>query len=406
MIVMVINCGSSSLKYRLVSMPEEKELAGGEAQRVGPKTTEPARILHRYRGKQSTHLKEMKDHGEAFREVMNLLGNTPELRPEALGHRMVHGGSRFKEALLVEDDVIRGLEEIQDLAPLHNPPAVSLLKVCHEKYPDLPSSVVFDTSYHSTLPEYAYTYALPKQMREQWGIRKYGFHGTSHQFVVEEAAKFLKKPLSRFNVVSCHLGSGGASLAAIVNGKSVDNTMGYSPLQGLIMSTRSGDLDPAIVMNLMHQNNGNPDPVEKQLNKNSGVLGLSGVSSDIRDVFSLKNKNGEFSEQLNQTASLYIWRIRKYLGAYLTVVDSADAVIFTDTIGETMPLARWMICSDMELFGLKIDPVKNQSQELPLDCSAENSPVRILAIKTNEELAIARKTYDLIENLKQSRRNQ
>ena len=396
MIVMVMNCGSSSLKYKLISMPEEKQLAGGEAQRVGPKTSEPARIIHRVGGEETTHFVDMEDHSVAFREVMKLLGDNPELQPDALGHRMVHGGDRFKNHTLVDDYTIKVLEEIQGLAPLHNPPATKLLKSCYEMYPDLPSSVVFDTSFHSHMPEYAYTYALPKDLREKDGIRKYGFHGTSHQFVVEETARLMNKPLETFNAVSCHLGSGGASLCAVINGSSVDNTMGYSPLQGLMMSTRSGDLDPSVVMSLMVQNHGKPDPVEKQLNKKSGVLGLSGVSSDIRDIFSMKDKQGD-NRKINETASLYLRRIRKYLGAYLTVVGNADAMIFTDTIGETMPQVRAMVCSAMEVFGLEIDKEKNDTLELPAVCSTDKSPVKIFSVRTNEELAIARQTLALIE---------
>ncbi|MBN1902038.1 acetate/propionate family kinase [Candidatus Sumerlaeota bacterium] len=397
MIVMALNCGSSSLKYKLISLPDKRELAGGEAQRVGPKTAEPARIIHHVKGTQKTHFVEMNNHGEAFREVMNLLSESPELIPDCLGHRMVHGGSLFRKPVIVNEDVVASLEKINHLAPIHNPPALDLVKACHEMYPDLPSCVVFDTAFHSTIPQYAYTYALPEELRNSMGIRKYGFHGTSHQFVAEEAARILDIPMGQFNAVSCHLGSGGASLAAIVNGRSVDNTMGYSPLQGLLMSTRSGDLDPAIVLLMVAQKNGDFDSVESQLNKKSGVLGLSGVSPDIRDIFALKNKKQGAVESLNHAASLYVWRVKKYLGAYLATVGKADAVIFTDTIGETMPVIRWMICADMDVFGIKIDPEKNNSQELPLVCSRDDSPVRILAIQTNEELAIAIRTYELLD---------
>jgi len=396
--IMVMNCGSSSLKYKILSMPDEMEMAGGEAQRVGPKTTEPARIIHRVWGKETTHFTDMADHGEAFREVMNLLKETPELEPDALGHRVVHGGNRFKKETLVDKAKIETLEEISDLAPLHNPPAVSLLKACNRMYPQLPQSAVFDTSFHSTMPEYAYTYALPGSLREGQGIRKYGFHGTSHQFVVEEAARLMNRPMEEMNAVSCHLGSGGASLCAVKDGRSVDNTMGYSPLQGLMMSTRSGDLDPAVVLRLMALHNGDAKAVEKKLNKQSGVLGMSGVSSDIRDVFSLREKKG--TDQIKNTASLYLWRIRKYLGAYLTAVGNADAVIFTDTIGETMPLVRQIVCSDMDVFGIRLDAKKNETAELPADLAADDSPVRVFAIRTNEELAIARRTYNLVINLR------
>ena len=403
--IMVLNCGSSSLKDKIIAMPGEVELAGGEAQRVSPKTTEPSRIIHRVRGKESTHIVPMKTHAEAFGEVMNLLKDNPELKPDCLGHRVVHGGSRFKGSAMMDKHSIADLEKISGLAPLHNPPAVGLLKACDDLYPDLPQTAVFDTSFHATIPNYASTYALPEQLRVDEGIRKYGFHGTSHRFVVEEAARLMGKPMNKFNAVSCHLGSGGASLCAVKNGKSIDNTMGYSTLQGFLMSTLSGDLDSAIVLNLMAQHNGDPDAVENRLNKQSGVLGMSGISSDIRDIISRGDKSGDDAAQMRNTASLYVWRIRKYLGAYLSAVGNADAVIFTDTIGETMPQVRWMVCSDMEVFGLAIDSEKNDAaKELPADITAKESRVRIFAIATNEELAIARQTFLLLD--KQSEKNQ
>ena len=395
--ILVLNCGSSSLKYRLIKMPEEIELAGGEAQRVGPKTTEPTRIYHREAGEEETHYAEMEDHAEAFRIVMKILGRNPELKPDALGHRTVHGGSRFNDHALVDNAAVTDLEEIQHLAPIHNPPALRLLKACREMYPDLPEAVVFDTSYHSTIPEHAYTYALPEEYRNERGIRKYGFHGTSHNFVAAEAARLLGKPFEELNAVSCHLGSGGASLCAIKNGKSIDNTMGYSPLQGLMMSTRSGDLDPAIVLQLLVNENGDAKSVEKQLNKKSGVLGVSGVSSDIRDILSLRKNNEGDTKRINLASNLYLWRIRKYLGAYLTLVGNADAVIFTDTVGETVPMVRQIVCSSMDVFGMKIDPEKNENaNELPADVAADDSDVRIMVIRTNEELSIARHTWRLI----------
>jgi len=229
------------------------------------------------------------------------------------------------------------------------------------------------------------------------GFRKYGFHGTSHRFVAGEAARFLSKPLDRLNAVSCHLGSGGASLCAIVGGQSVDNTMGYSPLQGLVMSTRCGDIDPAVVLRLMAQTSGDAEAVGTLLNKRSGVLGLSVSSADIRDVLTdLSDGNGP-SDQALLTAQVYLWRIRKYLGAYLAVVGRADAVIFTDTIGETVPAVRWSVCADMEAFGLRLDPERNERADvLPVDIAADDSPTRILVIRTNEELAIARQCYEML----------
>lgn len=396
--VLVFNCGSSSLKYKLIALPAGDERAGGEAQRVGPPTAEPARIIHRADGKEETLYVKMPDHGAAFDQVMQVLQRDPGLAPDAIGHRLVHGASRFKAHARVSEKVIAELEAIQDMAPLHNPPAIALIKASRRRYPDLPQTVVFDTAFHSTIPEYAAAYALPVELSRRQGIRKYGFHGTSHHYVATEAARMLGRPLEELNAVSCHLGSGGASLCAIHSGRSADNTMGFSPLQGLMMSTRCGDLDPAVTLQLLARWPGDTKAVEKMLNKQSGVLGMSGTTADIRDVLARLAEGETLDDPMALTAQLYLWRIRKYLGAYLALVGCADAVIFTDTIGETVPEVRWAVCSDMECFGLRINARRNRSaQTLPADVAEEDSPVRILVIQTNEELAIARQTYALLQ---------
>ena len=395
--ILVFNCGSSSLKYRVIAMPSEVQRAGGEAQRVGPPTAEPSRIVYHIGDVNGTHYVEMPDQATAFEQVMALLAKHPELRPDVVAHRMVHGGTRFQRYALVDEKVIADLDAVADLAPLHNPPATALVKACRARYPDLPQVVVFDTAYHSTIPDYARTYAIPRWMTTDKGIRKYGFHGTSHQYVATEAAKFLGRPMSEFNAVSCHLGSGGASLCAIVKGRSVDNTMGYSPLQGLIMSTRCGDLDPALTLRLLAHYNGDFKSVERVLNKESGVLGMSGVSADISDILAGIAQGKGRLPKMDLTAQIYLWRIRKYLGAYMAAVGYADAVIFTDTIGEKVAPVRWAVCADMETFGLSIDPERNRNaSELPVDVATDSSPVRILVVQTNEELAIAREAYSLL----------
>ena len=392
--VLVFNCGSSSLKYRLLSMPDAVELTGGEAQRVGPPTAKPSVILYKVGAEKFTKEVPMRDHTAAFEEVMKLLMQDANLRPDAVGHRLVHGGTFFSNPTVVDAEVMKKLEAIRDLAPLHNPPAMVLMYACSERYPSLPQVAVFDTAFHATIPEHAYTYALPRELREELGIRKYGFHGTSHQFVMEEAAAFLKKPVEKFNAVSCHLGSGGASLCAIINGKSMDNTMGYSPLQGLVMSTRCGDLDPAVTMQLLAQANGDGQRVSALLNNKCGVLGMTGSTADIRDVLAQRAKPEDTNARMEQTEQVYTWRLRKYLGAYLAVVGRPDAVIFTDTIGETVPQVRWAMCTGMETFGIKIDAAKNAGvTKYPTDIATDDSPVRLLVVLTNEELAIARRTY-------------
>ena len=326
---------------------------------------------------------------------MKLFMNDKKMIPQAVGHRIVHGATLFTEPTIINDKELQQLKTIEHLAPLHNPPAMRLMEACKQLYPDLPQIAVFDTAFHATIPDYAYTYSLPKQLTNELDIRKYGFHGTSHQFVVEEAAKMLNKPMEKVNAVSCHLGSGGASLCAVVNGKSIENTMGFSPLQGLVMNTRCGDLDSTIALRLINQKKGDIKEVETLLNKKSGILGLSGVSADIRDIFSHKwSYSCDSEDTIHLTAQIYLWRIKKYLGAYLTLVGNPDAIIFTDTIGETIPFARWSVCTNMEVFGIKLDFYKNKNAiNLPIDISENESPVRAFVIQTNEELAIARLTH-------------
>jgi acetate kinase len=395
--VLAFNCGSSSLKYRLISMPSEEEVAGGEAQRVGPKTAEPARIVHHARGgRKETFFGEMKDHGEAFQEVMKLLPAGKDQQADIFSHRLAHGGLRFPACTVLDTLALSDLPALGELAPLHNPPAIALIQACQRHCPATPQAVVCDTAFHTTIPDHARTYALPRTVREDLGIRKFGFHGISHGYVVAEAARFLKKPLDEFNAVSCHLGSGGASLCAIIGGRSVDNTMGYSPLQGLVMSTRCGDLDPAVVMHLLSRAHGDPKAVEAALNRKSGVLGMSGVSADIRDVLKAAAQGGDHAARLDLAAQIYLWRIRKYLGAYLAVIGRADAVIFTDTIGELVPHVRWACCANMEAFGLTIDAGRNDNVTAwPADVATDDSAVRILSLLTNEELSMARSTYAL-----------
>jgi acetate kinase len=248
--ILVFNCGSSSLKYRLIEMPGEKELAAGEAQRIGPRTSERARIIYRQDGREETVFADMPDHAAAFEQVLLMLKKSNSGKVDAIGHRVVHGADIFKQHTLIDENALAGLKLTLDIAPLHNPPAVALIEACHRMYPELPQAAVFDTIFHSTIPWHAAAYALPRLLSRRFKIKKYGFHGTSHKYVAEEAAKLLGRPLEELNAVSCHLGSGGASLCAIKNGRSIDNTMGYSPLPGLVMSTRSGDIDPALALRI------------------------------------------------------------------------------------------------------------------------------------------------------------
>ncbi len=391
--ILVLNCGSSSLKYRLLDAQSEIELLSGEAQRIGPPTAEPSRVVHRQHGNEIVRVVPMHNHAEAFEVVMALVAETSSAAIDAIAHRVAHGGSAYRQPALIDGPFSANLDELSELAPLHNPPAIELIRACQRLYSQLPQVAVFDTTYHVTIPEYAYTYALPRELREEHGIRKFGFHGTSHQFVMAEAASFLGLDPSRFNAVSCHLGSGGASLCAIKNGRSLDNTMGYSPLQGLIMSTRCGDLDPAIAMQLLARANGDWEKVDRLLNRGSGVLGLSGVSGDIRDVIRQEHP-GDGPAPLAATARIYVWRLKKYLGAYLSIVKDAQAVIFTDTIGEEVPEVREALCAGMGAFGIRIDRKANRTvTSFPADVASRDSEVRLLVVRTNEERAITRAAY-------------
>jgi acetate kinase len=391
--ILVFNCGSSSLKYRLVDARAERELLGGEAQRIGPPTAEPSRIVHNDGRSEVIHTIPMRDHAEAFGEVMKIVGQSENTSIDAIAHRVAHGGDLYRHPTHIDTSFLKNLDALSDVAPLHNPPAVELMRTCKTLFADLPQIAVFDTAYHLTIPEHAYTYPIPRELREEQGIRKYGFHGTSHQFVAAEAAHFLGLDLNQFDAVSCHLGSGGASLCAIRGGRSIDNTMGYSPLQGLVMSTRCGDIDPAIAMHLLARTNGKYEQVDRVLNRNSGLLGLSGVSGDIRDVLRCQAP-GATSQQPGRAAGVYLWRLRKYLGSYLSVVGTTQAVIFTDTIGEEAPRVREALCVGMDVFGLEIDKRANREvKALPADVAHAGSPIRILVVHTNEERAIARAAF-------------
>ena len=390
--IMVLNCGSSSLKYSVLGFPGGGELARGEAQRVGAKTSEPARIVHHARERTRTVFVEMPDHATAFEQITRVLADDDVAAPDAIAHRVVHGGRHFTGSVCFDQNVEQALDELVKLAPIHNPPAISLIHTCALCHPSLPQVLVFDTSFHSTIPPQARTYALDEDLRLRLGLRKYGYHGISHQYVTGVAAAFLRRPLAELNAVSCHLGSGGASLCAIRSGHSVDNTMGYTPLQGLMMSTRCGDLDPAVTLRLLALREGSVDGVESLLNRRSGVLGVSGRSADLRDLIGAQEEAAH-----SLAVQVYLWRLRKYLGAYLVVAAPAQAVIFTDTLGESVPAVRAAVCSGLEELGVDLDPEANADPgALPADVATATSPVRILVVPTNEELAIGREAYRLL----------
>ena len=394
--VLSLNAGSSSLKYSVRQMPDEVVLCHGEARRIGAPTAQPPEFVHHANGKTTTTTLDSYEYAPALAAILEVLQSDKSTRPDVVSHRIVHGGTRFKEPEIVDDQIVIELEAIQHLAPIHNPPAITMLKICREQLPDLAQVCVFDTAFHASIPEYASSYALPRELTEQMGIRKYGFHGISHEYVATEAARLIGKPLDQLNAVSCHLGSGGASLCAIRDGQSVDNTMGLTPLQGLVMSTRSGDIDPGLVLRLIHQADGDFNKTEKLLNKNSGILGMTQASADLRDLLG----DGARQDEPDLALRVSTWRLRKYLGAFLTVVGNADTIIFTDTLGETVPIVREMACREMESFGVKLDLERNNNPgELPADIATDDSPVRIWVIHTDEELALARMAWRTVDSV-------
>jgi len=373
--VLVLNSGSSSIKYQLFAMPEAQVLASGLVERIGELVP---------------------DHGVGLRQIMALLttgANAPladisELG--AVGHRVVHGGERFAETVAIDDDVIDAIAANAALAPLHNPPNLLGIRVARELLgPSVPQVAVFDTAFHHDMPPHAYRYALPTELYTDAGIRRYGFHGTSHRFVATKAAAMLGKELSAVNLITCHLGN-GSSVAAIAGGRSVDTSMGLTPLEGLVMGSRSGDLDPGVVFHLARTRGLSVDAIDKLLNKQSGLLGLSGLSNDVRELLAA-------AEQGHQGAKLaldvFAYRLKKYLGAYLAVLGGTDAIVFTAGIGENAPVVRAMVCEGLGHLGVAIDPERNASARGATDISAPGAIVRVLVIPTDEERLIAQDTY-------------
>uniref|UniRef100_A0A7C3RM84 Acetate kinase n=1 Tax=Dictyoglomus thermophilum TaxID=14 RepID=A0A7C3RM84_DICTH len=396
--VLVLNCGSSSVKYQIFDMKDESVLAKGLAERIG---LDGSRIVYQ-RGLESKKIYEvpLPTHKKAIEEIFKLLvdkndGILSSLNDiDAVGHRVVHGGESFFEATLVTPETYKKLKECENLAPLHNPYNIQGVEACMSLIPEAPQVLVFDTAFHQTMPKEAYIYALPYEWYEKYKIRRYGFHGTSHYYVSRRVAQLTGKPLEELKIISCHLGN-GASITAIKNGKSIDTSMGYTPLEGLVMGTRCGDIDPAIPLIMMEKENLSPKEMDNILNKKSGILGISGVSSDFRDV-------GEAAEKGNERALLalkvFAYRIKKYIGAYYAILGGLDVLIFTAGVGERGPLERSLICEGLEHLGVKIDPEKNKVKGEELKISTPDSKVEVWVIPTNEELMIARETVKIVGN--------
>ena len=393
--ILVLNCGSSSLKYRLIAMPDEVELAGGEAQRVGPPTAEPSRIVHRVRGQASqTHFVRMANHAAAFSGIMNLLSEEAAFKPEAIGHRVVHGGEKCHDSSKITAEIKDIIRECATLAPLHNPPNLGGIEACERVFSGTPNVAVFDTAFHHSMPPASYLYAIPYEYYEKYGIRKYGFHGTSHKFVAQATADFLGRHLEDLKLITCHLGN-GASITAINQGKSIDTSMGMTPLNGLVMGTRCGDIDPAVVLYLVRQGMA-ADEVDKLLNKKSGLLGVAGIgSSDMRDVIDAAECG---NEQAKRALWMFVHRLVSYIGSYHTILGGADAVVFTGGIGENSAYIRTRIIAKLSCLGCLLDETVNHDVVgRPAIVSMPESTLKAVVMPTNEELMIARETHRLLK---------
>lgn len=393
--ILVINCGSSSLKYQVINMEDESVLAKGLVERIG---IEGSVIKHDTTGKDRVIIEEpMKDHKKALELVLNAIvheeyGAVKSMDDiGAIGHRVVHGGEEFSKSVLINDDVMKAIEKCIELAPLHNPPNIMGIEACKELMPETPMVAVFDTAFHQTIPMENFIYSLPFEFYEKYKIRRYGFHGTSHKYVSQRAAEILGKDIKDLNIVTCHLGN-GSSVAAVQGGKSIDTSMGFTPLEGLVMGTRSGDIDPAIIPFIMDKEGINFEEVNDLLNKKSGVLGVSGVSSDFRDL-EIAASEGNFRAEL--ALDLFCNRVTKYVAAYAAQMCRIDVLVFTAGIGENSGFIREKVCDGLECLGIIIDEELNDIRGKEAIVSKTLGGPTIMVIPTNEELMIARDTLQL-----------
>ena len=392
--VLVINCGSSSLKYQLINMDDESVLAKGLVERIG---IEGSLLKHEKTGQEKLVIEEdLKNHKDAVNLMLKALldekyGAVSSLDEiDAIGHRVVHGGEKFACSVVINDEVIDTMKENIGLAPLHNPPNIIGIEACKEILPDVPMVGVFDTAFHQTMPPVSYIYPLPYELYEEMKIRRYGFHGTSHKYVSERVAGLTGKRLEGTKIVTCHLGN-GASLTAIKDGCSFDTSMGMTPLEGLVMGTRCGDIDPAIVTFLMCKQDMTAEQVDNLMNKKSGVLGISGVSNDFRDIEAEADK-GNMRARL--ALDKFAYTVKKYIGSYAAAMGGLDYVVFTAGLGENSSTARKQICDGLEFLGVEIDDEKNKIRGKEAEISKDGSKVKVFVIPTNEELVIARDTKE------------
>ncbi len=394
--VLVINCGSSSLKYQVIDSATEGVLAKGLCERIGI----DGRLVYEPKGgeKEITEAP-MPTHKQAIQMVIDALTNEKSgvLKSldeiGAVGHRIVHGGEKFAASAIITDEMIQAVEECSDLAPLHNPANLIGVRACQELMPETPMAGVFDTAFHQTMPQEAYLYGVPYEYYEKYGVRKYGFHGTSHSYVSRRVAAILDRPYESLKTIVCHLGN-GASVCAVKNGKSVDTSMGLSPLEGLVMGTRSGDIDPSAVEYIAKKEGLDMAGILNVLNKKSGVMGLSGVSSDFRD---LEAAELEGNERAAAAQRVFNYRVLKYIGAYVAAMNGVDCICFTAGLGENNGVTRRQICESLGYLGIQIDEEANKKRGEEIVISTPDSKVKVLVIPTNEELAIARETVALLK---------
>lgn len=395
--ILVLNCGSSSLKYQLINAKTEDVLAKGLCERIG---IEGSQLKHEPTGKAKVVLMEpMKDHTDAVQMVIDALldanhgviSSVKEI--DAVGHRVVHGGEYFSSSVIITSEVKDAIKKCCELAPLHNPANLIGIDACEKLMPGIAQVAVFDTAFHQTMPERAYLYALPYEYYEKYKIRKYGFHGTSHKYVSNEAANLMNKPIEELKLITCHLGNGG-SICAVRKGKSIDTSMGFTPLDGLAMGTRCGSVDPAVVLYLMEKEKLSISEMDNILNKESGVLGISGVSSDFRDIEGASNDG---NVRASAALDIFAYRVAKYIGEYVTAMKGVDAIVFTAGLGENSGMTRQVICDYLRYLGIELDSYNNSQRGKSIEISTKQSRVQVFVIPTNEELVIARDTKELLD---------
>lgn len=397
--VLVVNCGSSSIKYQLFNMTDESVLAKGLVERIG---LEGSVLTHQPTGRDKVIINaDISNHSIGIKLVLEALtdadhGVISSMKEiAAVGHRVVHGGEKFADSVLITPEVMKALEDCIEMAPLHNPPNILGINACAELMPGVPQVGVFDTAFHQSMPKHAFLYGLPYEAYEKYGLRRYGFHGTSHKYVSQRAAEMMGQHMSNLRIITCHLGN-GSSLAAIKFGRAVDTSMGFTPLEGLVMGTRCGEIDPAIIPYLMKKEKMSPDQIDTYLNKKSGVLGISGVSSDFRDI---EEAAGQGNERAQLALDVFAYKVRKYVGGYVAAMGGVDAIVFTAGLGENSIEMRDKICNGLEYLGTRIDPVKNNVRGKAQEISADGAKVKIFIIPTNEELVIARDTKSICASI-------